>query len=85
MINGNSEIEGQRTITSNQIALYQRGNSIIEIYSKEGSEFLLLGGQPLNEPVFSYGPFVMNNEAQIRECVLNYNSGKMGDPAAVDK
>jgi len=85
MINGKSEIEGQRTIASNQIALYQRGNSIIEIYSKEGSEFLLLGGQPLNEPVFSYGPFVMNNEAQIRECVMNYNSGKMGDPAAVDR
>ena len=60
------------------MALYERGESDIEFYSEKAAEFLLLGGQPLNEPVFSYGPFVMNNEEQIKLCYANYHAGKMG-------
>jgi redox-sensitive bicupin YhaK (pirin superfamily) len=44
----------------------------------------VLGGQPLNEPVFSYGPFVMNTEEEIQQCIKDYQSGKMGDPAVVN-
>jgi redox-sensitive bicupin YhaK (pirin superfamily) len=40
---------------------------------------LLLGGQPLNEPVVSYGPFVMNNREQINQCYQNYRAGRMGE------
>jgi len=77
-INGSMEIENKRELKTNQIALYQRGESRINFYSQKGCEFLLLGGQPLNEPVYSYGPFVMNNRAQIEQCYKNYQSGKMG-------
>jgi hypothetical protein len=45
---------------------------------------LLLGGQPLNETVYAYGPFVMNNELQIRQCFADYQSGKMGNPITVN-
>lgn len=83
-INGELELEGQKALKKNQIALYERGDSLINLYAKDGAEFLLLGGQPLNEPVFSYGPFVMNDEAQIRECIANYQSGKMGNPDLVN-
>lgn len=83
-IKGSTELEGQRQLKANQIALYQRGDSVIDLYSEKGAEVLVLGGQPLNEPVFSYGPFVMNTEEQIRRCITDYRSGKMGDPAAVN-
>ncbi len=85
VIDGNVEIEEKRKLKTNQIALYQRGESIINMYAKEPAELLVLGGQPLNEPVFSYGPFVMNNEEQIRQCVHDYNSGKMGNPDIVNR
>jgi redox-sensitive bicupin YhaK (pirin superfamily) len=35
-------------------------------------------GEPLNEPVVGHGPFVMNTEAEIREAIRDYQSGKMG-------
>jgi len=72
-------------VKTSQLALFQRGESNVNIYAQEESEFLVLGGKPLNEPVFSYGPFVMNNEEQIRECIKNYRSGKMGNPALVNR
>lgn len=84
IINGNAELEGRRAVTPNQVALYQRGGSLLNIYSKDGAELLVLGGKPLNEPVYSYGPFVMNTEAEIEKCILDYRSGKMGNPELVN-
>ncbi|MEM7372768.1 MAG: pirin-like C-terminal cupin domain-containing protein [Bacteroidota bacterium] len=84
-IDGKLELEGQKQLGPHQIALYERGASIIKLYSEQGAEFLVLGGQPLNEPVYSYGPFVMNTEAQIRQCILNYRNGKMGNPRLVNR
>ena len=48
-----------------------------------GLELLVLGGRPLDAPVFSYGPFVMNTEDEIRRCVGAYHAGQMGDPEVV--
>ena len=83
-IGGKAELEGGKELKTNQIALYERGDTELNLYSEAGAEFLVLGGEPLNEPVFSYGPFVMNTEEEIRACIQNYRSGKMGDPALVN-
>jgi redox-sensitive bicupin YhaK (pirin superfamily) len=39
---------------------------------------LLIGGQPLNEPIARYGPFVMNAPEEIRQAFEDYRSGRMG-------
>jgi redox-sensitive bicupin YhaK (pirin superfamily) len=85
VISGGLEAEGRRMVEPNQVILYERGESLINIYSEGPSEILLLGGKPHNEPVYAYGPFVMNTEQEIRNCIASYQSGKMGDPVAVDK
>lgn len=85
VIDGSVEIEDRKNLKTNQIALFQRGESLVNIYAKEKAEILVLGGQPLNEPVFSYGPFVMNDEQQIRKCIHDYNTGKMGNPDIVNR
>jgi redox-sensitive bicupin YhaK (pirin superfamily) len=41
-------------------------------------EVLLLGGVPLREPVFQYGPFVMNTRAEIIQAIEDYQSGRFG-------
>ncbi len=84
-IGGEMEIEGRRSLKPNQIALYERGDNMINTYSKDGAEFLILGGQPLDEVVYSYGPFVMNTKEQINQCIHNYRSGKMGNPDIVNR
>ncbi|MEM9546645.1 MAG: pirin-like C-terminal cupin domain-containing protein [Bacteroidota bacterium] len=85
MVNGELEIENQKRLKTHQVALYKRGKSDINLYAKEEAEFFVLGGQPLNETVFSYGPFVMNTEEEIRQCIHNYNTGKMGNPEVVNQ
>lgn len=84
LVNGKLELEGAKELKANQAALYERGESQIGLYSKDGAEFLVLGGKPLNEPVYSYGPFVMNTEDEIKRCINDYNSGKMGNPDLVN-
>lgn len=85
VIDGSIETAGQKRINKNQVALYERGSSLVEIFSEKESEILLLGGKPHNEPVYAYGPFVMNTEEEIRRCYSNYQKGLMGDPSAVDR
>lgn len=80
VISGAVESEGRQVIVDQQLALYERGGDFLRFFAAtEASEFLVLGGQPLNEPLVSYGPFVMNTRAQIEECFRNYRSGKMGE------
>jgi redox-sensitive bicupin YhaK (pirin superfamily) len=50
----------------------------ITIDALEHTHVLLLSGEPLNEKVVSYGPFVMNHETQILEAMRDYQKGKMG-------
>lgn len=84
MIKGEAELEGGKKLKANQLALYERGESQVRLFSDCENELLVLGGQPLNEPVISYGPFVMNTEEQIRQCMRNYQNGLMGNPDSVN-
>lgn len=84
LVKGQLELEGGRGLKESQVVLYQRGDDLINLYAEGPSEFLVLGGQPLNETVYSYGPFVMNTEEQIRQCIRNYQTGKMGNPDLVN-
>jgi len=66
-------------ISAGQMAALERGvGSLVRVHADKGARVLVLSGEPLDEPVASYGPFVMNTEREIYEAIRDYQSGKMG-------
>jgi len=44
----------------------------------DGARVILMAGEPLNEPIAAYGPFVMNTQREIMEAIEEFQSGKFG-------
>ena len=72
---------GTRVERGNMVPFESNGDEIrIEAppENKSTARVLLIGGQPLNEPIARYGPFVMNTPREIQEAFEDYRSGRMG-------
>ncbi|HNC94680.1 MAG TPA: pirin family protein [Myxococcota bacterium] len=64
-------------LKAGQLGVLGEGEKFL-IEANENTEFLLLGGTPLREPVAWSGPFVMNTEAELHEAYADFRAGRMG-------
>ncbi|MBL8403373.1 MAG: pirin family protein [Dechloromonas sp.] len=78
VLRGGLRVDGKHNIRSAELAVMERAGSRLEFEVLEDATVLLLNGEPLNEPVVGYGPFVMNSEAEIRRAIDDFNSGRFG-------
>lgn len=62
----------------NQFVQFNQDGKGISIKAHKESKLLLMTGEPFNEPVHSYGPYVMNTQTEILEAMRDYQMGKMG-------
>ena len=53
----------------------------VVISATEDAKVLLIGGQPLNEPIVQYGPFVMNTQEEIYQALSDMREGRLGERA----
>ena len=73
-----------RPVRSGQLAVLGAGDTVtVRADATQDSrtpelDVLVLGGRPIREPVAWYGPFVMNNEAELREAFADFQAGKLG-------
>lgn len=68
---------GERADAKHLVWLSNDGDEF-DLSTDTGAEFLLLAGEPIDEPMVSYGPFVMNEPEEIMQAVEDYQSGAMG-------
>ena len=76
---GDAIVSG-KDVREGQLAMLGDGDSV-EIAASQDAQLLVLSGVPLKEPVVQYGPFVMNTENEIRQAIIDYQSGRLGEIA----
>ncbi|MEP7373437.1 MAG: pirin family protein [Chitinophagaceae bacterium] len=77
VINGSIEVNGEKA-AEHSFVLFKNDGEDIHIKASENAVVLLLSGEPINEPIASYGPFVMNTQEEIYEAIEEFQSGKYG-------
>jgi hypothetical protein len=77
VLSGHITIGGQG-VGEAEIARFSRDGEGVTITADGDAMLLVMTGEPIDEPVFGYGPFVMNSEAEIREAIAEFNAGKFG-------
>jgi redox-sensitive bicupin YhaK (pirin superfamily) len=71
-------IAGETIVDSSAVELRADRNVELRNGGDDIAEFLLLQGRPIGEPVAQYGPFVMNNETEIRQTLIDYRRTQFG-------
>lgn len=78
VLRGTVRVNGAEAIAAAEVGLFDRDGDGIRIAAAEDATAPLLSGEPIEEPIVGQGPFVMNDGAQIRQAMVDYQSGKMG-------
>jgi redox-sensitive bicupin YhaK (pirin superfamily) len=78
VIEGEIKINNSKTASENFFIYFGHDRENIVIEAIKESVILILSGEPINEPISSSGPFVMNTEAEIRKAYDDYYDGKFG-------
>ncbi len=75
---GTVEINGSDVAREAQLVLLGREGGEITIEANSETRLLVLSGEPINEPVVAQGPFVMNTIGEIKQAMLDFQSGRFG-------
>ena len=77
-MHGRALINGTQAAGEAQLVILERSGGEFTIGVDTDATLLLLSGQPLNEPVVGYGPFVMTSDREIAQAIRDYQSGRFG-------
>jgi redox-sensitive bicupin YhaK (pirin superfamily) len=77
VVNGEVTVNGEKA-GQHDLVLFKNEGEGINISAEMDSVVLLLSGEPINEPIAQYGPFVMNTQRELQEAFQEFQSGKFG-------
>jgi len=75
---GGDENNAGKLVQSSYTAILSKGKQVKLQTVEDGARFVLIGGQPLNEPVIQHGPFVMNTREEIYQAIRDFQTGSNG-------
>lgn len=78
VIEGSITVNGSQNVNTDHMVLFKNDGEHFIVTAQEDSIVLVLSGEPINEPIASYGPFVMNTQKEILQAFDDFNSGKFG-------
>jgi redox-sensitive bicupin YhaK (pirin superfamily) len=78
VLSGRVTVADDEEVEEAGLAVLTRKSDRFEVNALADSTLLVLSGEPIDEPIVGYGPFVMNSQAEIVQAIQDYQSGKMG-------
>jgi redox-sensitive bicupin YhaK (pirin superfamily) len=78
VLDGTVQVNGDTVLRAAQMATLSTEGSGVVIEANGDAKLLLLAGEPIDEPVVGYGPFVMNSQQEIIQAIADFNGGKFG-------
>ncbi len=75
---GTASVNGSEAVTGPAVVTLSTAGGGVTLRADTDAKLLLLAGEPIEEPVVGYGPFVMNSQQQIVEAINDFNSGRFG-------
>ena len=78
VLRGSLRVDGSDPIEEAEVGLFDREGADIAIDEASEARALLLAGEPIHEPIVGMGPFVMNSPGEIRQAMIDFESGRMG-------
>ena len=78
VLEGNLDINDENSVKQHDLISFKHSNEQIKLNAKSDCALLLVSGDPINEPMVTHGPFVMNTQTEIMEAMRDYKNGKMG-------
>ncbi|QZP09517.1 pirin family protein [Caenibius sp. WL] len=82
VLTGHVTVNGAQGAGEAEMILLGREGSGVSVHADGDAKLLVLTGEPIDEPIVGHGPFVMNDEAEIRQAIDDYNSGRFARIAA---
>ncbi|MBQ0786819.1 MAG: pirin family protein [Oceanihabitans sp.] len=78
MVEGEAKVNDTTTAPQDHFVMFKNDGETFTVEAVEDAVILVLSGEPINEPIASHGPFVMNSEAELMEAFQDFNTGKFG-------
>jgi len=78
VLQGGISVNGSSKAGEAELIVCTRNGSQVTIEAQQDSRLLIMSGEPIEEPIARYGPFVMNSKAELVQAVQDYQVGKMG-------
>lgn len=78
VLRGTVLVNGQTVAREAQMVMLDRSGTYVTLEANSDAVLLVLSGEPIDEPIVGYGPFVMNTEAEIQQAIQDFNSGRFG-------
>ena len=82
VLGGHVTVGGSEPAGEAEMILLSREGGDVAIHADGEATLLVLTGEPIDEPIFGHGPFVMNTESEIRQAIDDFNNGRFAQAAA---